>query len=190
MKSVPQTHRPQALETSVCSQGGTLTAPVLTECDLTWAANVRQRQLLFTMYVHSSLLGFSGFAPGDVFHGTLIRNLTHAERGDTTAAVRHLFQAALVEPRNERFVLLSDSDVPLYPAKLTWMQLAMVRVVGRGGLRAQPSNLKAQPPGCRSSRLVWTHAQNSTTSIWSATRAQWLSRAACTLGTGASRPCG
>ena len=91
------------------------------------AASVRQQQMLFTLYVHSSLLGFSGFQPGDVFHGTLIRNLTHAEAGDSTAAVRQLLQAALAEPRNQRFVLLSDTDIPLYPARLIWMQLATVR---------------------------------------------------------------
>lgn len=117
----------QAVEQAFCNQGGPLPALALGSCDATHAPSVRQRQLLFTFYVHSSLLSFSEFLPGDLFHGTLIRNLSHAQRGDTTAAVRQLLRAALAEQRNERFVLLSDTDIPLYPAKLVWMQLATVR---------------------------------------------------------------
>ena len=58
---------------------------------------------------------------------TQLSNLCLANRpGDTTGPVRHLLQAALAEPRNERFVLLSETDIPLYPAKMVWLQLAMV----------------------------------------------------------------
>ena len=43
--------------------------------------------------------------------------------GDTTRAVRELLRAALLEPRNQRFILLSDADIPLYPATMTYLQL-------------------------------------------------------------------
>lgn len=38
-------------------------------------------------------------------------------------AERALLRAALADPANQRFVLLSDSCVPLYPAPLIWAQL-------------------------------------------------------------------
>ena len=34
-----------------------------------------------------------------------------------------LLRAALVNPRNQRFVLLSETCVPLYPAAVVWAQL-------------------------------------------------------------------
>lgn len=38
-------------------------------------------------------------------------------------AERNLMEAALQEELNERFVLLSESCVPLYPAPVVWAQL-------------------------------------------------------------------
>ena len=38
-------------------------------------------------------------------------------------AERNLIGAALVDELNERFVLLSESCIPLYPAALVWAQL-------------------------------------------------------------------
>jgi len=38
-------------------------------------------------------------------------------------AERNLFEAALHLPLNERFVLLSETCIPLYPATLVWAQL-------------------------------------------------------------------
>ena len=32
-------------------------------------------------------------------------------------------EAALEEPLNQRFVLLSESDIPLYPPAVVWLQL-------------------------------------------------------------------
>ncbi len=34
-----------------------------------------------------------------------------------------LLRTALVDPRNQRFVLLSETCVPLYPAAVVWAQL-------------------------------------------------------------------
>ncbi len=38
-------------------------------------------------------------------------------------AVRALLVAALAQPHNSQFVLLSESEVPLYPAAVVWRQL-------------------------------------------------------------------
>ena len=46
--------------------------------------------------------------------------------GDTIEAMRALLRAALADPLNQRFLTLSDSDVPLYPATLTYLQLMQV----------------------------------------------------------------
>lgn len=38
-------------------------------------------------------------------------------------AARNLFQAALQDETNQRFVMLSESGIPLYPPTLIWQQL-------------------------------------------------------------------
>ena len=42
---------------------------------------------------------------------------------NNSVAERLLLRAALEEPRNQRFVLLSDSGVPLYPPTAMWQHL-------------------------------------------------------------------
>ena len=37
-------------------------------------------------------------------------------------AARHLFKEALGNPFNQRFVILSESGIPLYPPTLIWQQ--------------------------------------------------------------------
>lgn len=38
-------------------------------------------------------------------------------------AIRALLRAALAAPHNQQFLLLSESEVPLYPAAVVWRQL-------------------------------------------------------------------
>jgi hypothetical protein len=40
-----------------------------------------------------------------------------------TKAALLLMEMALEEPLNQRFVLLSESDIPLYPPAVVWLQL-------------------------------------------------------------------
>ena len=40
-----------------------------------------------------------------------------------TVALQHMLRVALLEPRNQRFVLLSESGVPLYPPAVVWQSL-------------------------------------------------------------------
>ena len=44
-------------------------------------------------------------------------------------------KTALLEPRNKRFMLLSDADIPLYPATLTYLQIMQVKVIDSVWLR-------------------------------------------------------
>lgn len=43
--------------------------------------------------------------------------------GDTIDATRAQLRHALQDPLNQRFLLLSDTDVPLYPARMVYLQL-------------------------------------------------------------------
>ena len=42
---------------------------------------------------------------------------------NTSIAERLMLREALKEPRNQRFLLLSDTGIPLYPPTLVWQQL-------------------------------------------------------------------
>jgi hypothetical protein len=42
------------------------------------------------------------------------------------AAVRLLLRDALADPLNKRFILMSESDVPLWPAGLFYLQASKV----------------------------------------------------------------
>lgn len=48
---------------------------------------------------------------------------TAASWGNLGDATKALTQYALEDPLNQRFVVLSESDVPLYPAPALWLQL-------------------------------------------------------------------
>lgn len=43
--------------------------------------------------------------------------------GDTIDATRAQLRHALTDPLNQRFLMLSDTDVPLYPARMVYLQL-------------------------------------------------------------------
>lgn len=48
---------------------------------------------------------------------------THWGTHSLTIAIRALLEFSLEDSLNQRFVLLSESDVPLYPATVVWLQL-------------------------------------------------------------------
>ena len=106
--------------------------------------------------------------------------------GDTTHAVRSLLRTALLEPRNQRFMLLSDADIPLYPATLTYLQLFQVLWCA---LYAASGASDLQSKVRRRTRSGWRPAQSSSTQTCVGTAARWPLRAACSPGTGASEPC-
>ena len=66
------------------------------------------------------------FSPGDTSPNSQfwvrLQNVP-TKWGDTIDATRAQMLHALEDPLNQRFVTLSDTDVPLYPARMTYLQL-------------------------------------------------------------------
>ncbi|KAJ9533151.1 hypothetical protein QJQ45_018249 [Haematococcus lacustris] len=88
-----------------------------------------QQQRLFSVYVHMQP---GGRLPADsVFAGREIGNPVDTSRSYAQPALmqasRQLLAAALADPLNIKFVLLSDSSIPLMPPGLLWAQLLSER---------------------------------------------------------------
>lgn len=83
------------------------------------------RQSLFSVYVHVAM-GF-WYCEGDLFHGYELRESERVEvhwgQHTMVEAERALFAAALDDPLNQRFMMLSESCLPLYPPQVVWLQL-------------------------------------------------------------------
>ena len=88
--------------------------------------DVIARQHLFDVWVHT-LVDFKGFPPGSTFKGRELppEFRVKAVWGTHTLvdATRALLAAALTNPRNQKFVLLSESDVPLYSPLVLYAQM-------------------------------------------------------------------
>ena len=86
-------------------------------------------QALFSVYTHAAP-DWPGFAPGSLFAGTLIPTRIAASWGghDLVDVTRALLRAALADPRNTRFALLSESGIPIYPAPVVWASLTQNRL--------------------------------------------------------------
>lgn len=59
---------------------------------------------------------------GGNFSTKVVERLPDAAEG-VMGSLQTLFRAALKDPRNQRFVLLSDLDIPLYPAAAVYHEL-------------------------------------------------------------------
>ena len=81
-------------------------------------------QALFSVYTHAGP-DFPGFPAGSLFAGTLIPTRIAASWGghDLVDVTRALLKAALADPANTRFALLSESGIPIYPAPVAWAAL-------------------------------------------------------------------
>eukprot|EP00887_Chlorella_sp_A99_P001689 scaffold8.g1689.t1 len=73
----------------------------------------------------SSRRGARPPAPGSLFAGYQIPRRVEVAWGQWSVAEaeRRLLAAALADPRNQRFVLLSETCAPLHPPQLLYMQL-------------------------------------------------------------------
>lgn len=72
------------------------------------------------------MLGWvAGFPKGSIFHGRDISERVHVKWGTfaLVEATRALLRASLEDPLNQKFVLLSEAGVPLYPPDTFYMQL-------------------------------------------------------------------
>lgn len=67
----------------------------------------------------------TGFANTSVFYGRDIVDRVHVEWGSFSlvAALKNLLHVALEDPLNQKFMLLSESGIPLYPAETLWVEL-------------------------------------------------------------------
>jgi hypothetical protein len=88
--------------------------------------NFISRQHLFDVWVHPAV-DFPGFPVNSVFHGREIprefRVRTVWGTHTIIDATRALLAAALTNPRAEKFVLMSESDVPLYSPMALYTQM-------------------------------------------------------------------
>lgn len=78
---------------------------------------------LFAIYVHPP--PDFAYPPGSLFHGREVPGRVAVEWGQHSVmeAERRLVSAAALDPRNARFVLLSETCGPLYPAPAVYTQL-------------------------------------------------------------------
>lgn len=60
-----------------------------------------------------------------MFYGRDIVNRVHVDWGtfSLVAALKNLLHVALEDPLNQKFMLLSESGIPLYPAQTLWVEL-------------------------------------------------------------------
>jgi hypothetical protein len=106
---------------AACAGGADLTDPAADPLDAI------ARQSLFDVWVHPPPT-FPGFPPGSLFAGRelppALRTATHWGTHSLVDAARALLAAALTNPRAQKFVLLSESDLPLYHPAALHAQLA------------------------------------------------------------------
>ncbi|KAK9863331.1 hypothetical protein WJX84_003503 [Apatococcus fuscideae] len=110
------------LQAANCSSE--LTEQLQQVCGSGQGSDTISQQHLFSVYVHAPPSSL-GFPPSDPFTKRLISQRLETEWGrwSLVEASRLLLQAALQEPLNQRFVLVSESCIPLYPPTTTWQQL-------------------------------------------------------------------
>ena len=83
-----------------------------------------RNQHLFSIYVHVPP-SFQGFDPQSLWHGKVVRYRVETQWGAHTLveATRHLLWEAFRDPLNNRFLLLSESDIPIYDPLTMYQQL-------------------------------------------------------------------
>ena len=67
----------------------------------------------------------AGFPEKSIFYGRDIKARVHVDWGtfSLVAALKELITAALKDPLNQKFMLLSESGIPLYPGETLWVEL-------------------------------------------------------------------
>ncbi|KAI3427440.1 hypothetical protein D9Q98_010355 [Chlorella vulgaris] len=78
-------------------------------------SSIIERQHLFSVYVHAPP-NVTGYPSGSLWEGHLVTHRVLTSWGDISLveAARSLLWEAYKDPLNQRFVLLSESDIPLY----------------------------------------------------------------------------
>lgn len=94
------------------------------DSDAAATSNVLDSQHLFSVYVHAPPK-FRGYSRDSLFYGKLIEDRIETAWGshNLVEATRNLIWEAYKDPLNSHFVLLSESDIPLYDPLTFWQQL-------------------------------------------------------------------
>ncbi|CAL5228886.1 g12101 [Coccomyxa viridis] len=89
--------------------------------------NVIQQQHLFNVYVHvgANEVNFTGFPETSIFYGRDIKARVHVDWGtfSLVAALKELIMSGLEDRLNQKFMLISESGIPLYPGETMWVEL-------------------------------------------------------------------
>jgi Core-2/I-Branching enzyme len=90
------------------------------------ASQVAAQQYLFNLYTHTPP-DQPSFPRDSLFYDTEVpdRIPTYHGHHSLTEAARLLLRQALKDPANQRFQLLSESCIPLYPAQVVYQQLIL-----------------------------------------------------------------
>ncbi|KAL3131147.1 hypothetical protein ABBQ38_000452 [Trebouxia sp. C0009 RCD-2024] len=88
--------------------------------------SVLEQQHMFSVYVHN-WPNSTAFDPDSVFHNQEVSQRVETQWGhhSLAEASRRLLQAALQDPLNQRFVLVSEDSIPLYPPATIYQQLML-----------------------------------------------------------------
>jgi len=112
-----------------CSQGLSAVKDVRAMCRTLDSASsggsdVIAAQLLFSIYIHAPP-SFTGYALESIWAPYRIHDQIETKWGDhsITAATKEMLRTAIANPLNQRFVLISESDIPLYDPLTFYTQL-------------------------------------------------------------------
>ena len=112
-----------------CSQGLSAVEDVRAMCRTLDSASsggsdVIAAQMLFSIYIHAPP-SFEGYVSDSIWAPYRIMDQIQTRWGDhsLTAATKALLRSALANPLNQRFVLISESDIPLYDPLTFYTQL-------------------------------------------------------------------
>jgi hypothetical protein len=120
---------PRNMVLEKCSQSFSAVEGVAATCRILNVAasgglDVVAAQLLFSVYIHAPP-SFKGYPPNSIWGPYRISDQLDTQWGDhsITTATKALLKTALTNPLNQRFLLISESDIPLYDPLTFYMQL-------------------------------------------------------------------
>eukprot|EP00884_Botryococcus_braunii_P004622 jgi/Botrbrau1/14160/Bobra.182_3s0100.1 len=117
----------EGLKESHCSESQM--RRVRLKCQPPPSTNPVDAQHLFTVYIHPHPK-YPAYPEGNVFHKREISKRVEVVWGghSQTTATKELFKAALADPANQKFLTLSETCIPLYPAVTVYQVLRKERL--------------------------------------------------------------
>ena len=98
------------------------------------AAHAPMNQHLFTVYVHAPP-DFGGYELSSPFYHSMVETRNFTKWGDhsTATVVKSMIREALMNSLNEKFMLLSETCIPLYPPQVILVLMHLLSTVGCSG---------------------------------------------------------